>query len=122
MADGIECIVEGELLNLVEILLLEVRGGHVVVGIDKREDVLEHTAGSAAGGHEFHHAVALGLVLFPGIDECLALFGCGRHDAVAHGCCGLESQEGETGCSLMKLCLNLRCADATCCNLLQVFL
>ena len=42
-ADGVERIVEGKLLDVVEVLLLEGRGGHVVVGIKEGKHILEHT-------------------------------------------------------------------------------
>ena len=45
LAGGIQCLVEGELLDGVEVLLLEVGGRHVVVGIDEGKHVLEHTTG-----------------------------------------------------------------------------
>ena len=47
LADGIERLVEGKFLNAVEILLLEVGGRHVVIGVDEGEHILEHTAGGS---------------------------------------------------------------------------
>ena len=89
LADGIESVVESELLNVGKVLLLEVGGGHIVVGIDKGEHVLEHAAGCTRCGHELDDAASVGLILFPCSDVLLSLLLARSHDTVAHGCCGL---------------------------------
>ena len=121
-ADGVEGVVEGKLLDVGKVLLLEVGGGHVVVGIDEGEHVLEHAAGGSRCGYELHHLLAFGLVLQPGFYVLLALGLAWSYDAVAHGGGCLELQEGESGLKLIQLCLNLLLADSALSNLFQVLL
>ncbi len=45
LTGGVQGVVESELLDVSEELLLEIGGGHIVIGIDKGEHVLEHATG-----------------------------------------------------------------------------
>ena len=100
LAYGIELAVEGKLLDIVEIFLLEVGGGHVVLGIYKGEHILEHAAGGTRCGHKLHHLLTCGLILLPGFDILLAV-ACRRgNDTLADGGCGLQFQEREASLEL----------------------
>ena len=116
-AHVVESIVEGKLLNLVKILLLEISGRNIAVTVDKSEHVLEHAAGGTRCRHELHHALALGLVLLPGFDILLALSLVWGNDAIADGCGSFESQERESCFKRFQLAGNLRFADSTLCDL-----
>ena len=73
LAGSIQLVVEGKLLDVVKILLLEIGCGYVVVGIHKGKHVLEHTAGGTRCGYKLHHLLAFGLVLLPSLHIRLAL-------------------------------------------------
>ena len=118
LANGVECVIESELLDGVEVFLLEIGGGHVIVGIDKCKHVLEHTAGSARCGYELDHLLAFSLVGVPGIDELLALGFSGCNDTIADTSRCFQLQEGETSLELVQLILNLLRGDTLLCNLL----
>ena len=83
LAGSIQLVVEGKLLDVVKVLLLEIRRGHVIVGIHKGKHVLEHTAGGTRCGYELHHLLAFGLVLLPSIDIRLTLSIRRSYDALA---------------------------------------
>ena len=95
LAGCIELLIESELLNVVEVLLLEIGGRHVIVGIHKGKHVLEHAAGGTRCRYELDHALACGLVLLPSLDILLTLACCGGDDALADGGCSLQLQKGE---------------------------
>ena len=122
LAGGIQLVVEGKLLDIVEIFLLKFGGGHVVVGIDESEDILEHTAGGTRGGHELDDATAGGFVLLPCVYILLAFCGSRCHDATADGCGGFELEEGESGLKLSQLGFDLLLRDSFLSQLLQVLL
>lgn len=65
LADSIQLTIEGKLLDIVKILLLEISGRHVIVCIDKGKHVLEHTAGCTTGWHELHDTLAGSFILLP---------------------------------------------------------
>ena len=96
LAGSIEFGIEGELLDVIKILLLKVGGWHVVVGIDKGKHILEHAAGGTRCGYELHHLLALGLILLPSLYILFALSLRGSHDTFANGCCCFQLKEGET--------------------------
>ena len=96
LTGSIECIEEGKLIDRVEILLLEIGGGHIIVGIDESEHVLEHAAGGTRCRHELHNLIACGLVLVPYLLELLALIGIRSNDALTDSGGCLQLQEGET--------------------------
>lgn len=73
LADSIQLTIEGKLLDIVKILLLEISGRHVIVCIDKGKHVLEHTAGCTTGWHELHDTLAGSFILLPGIDIFLTV-------------------------------------------------
>ena len=90
LADSVEGLIEGELLDAVEILLLKVCCGCIVVSIDEGEHVLEHTAGSTRGGHKLYNLVACGLVLVPGVLKLLAFISVWGNDATSDTCGGFQ--------------------------------
>ena len=118
LTDRIECVVESELLDRVEILLLEVGRRHVVVGIHEGKHVLEHTTGSTRGRHELHDLVACGLVLIPSVLILLASRCIGGDDTLTDTGCCLQLQEWEARLKLIQLILNLLLGDTLLSNLL----
>ena len=100
LAGSIQLVVESKLLDIVKILLLEISGRHIVVGIDKGKHILEHTTGGTRCGHKLHHLLALGLVLLPSLYIRLALSLRRRYDALADSCGSLQLQEWKTSFKL----------------------
>ena len=101
LAGSIECIVESEFLNLVEVLLLEVCGGHIVISINESEHVFEHSTGGTRCGYKLHDFVACSFVLVPYLLELLALVSIGGNDATPDTCCSLKFQEGKSSLKLI---------------------
>ena len=95
LAGSIQLGIEGEALDVVEEALLEVGRRHIVGCIDEGEHILEHTAGSSAGGHELHDAMTAGFVFVPALLVHPALFHVGGYNAVAHTGGGIKTKEGE---------------------------
>ena len=114
----VECVVEGEVFYFGEVFLLEIGGGHIIVGTEEREHVLEHAAGSARCGNELHDFAALGLVGIPCVDILPLLVLIGSHDAMADAGCCLEAEERETGFELFELDVDLLWRDAFLSDLL----
>ena len=112
LACGVEVLVESEVRDTVEELLLEVGGGDVIVRTQKLEQVLEHAAGGARGGHELHHRLIRLCVGLPRIQVLLLLVGVGSQDTVAHRGGGIKFQIGEALLEAGQLLGNLRLADA----------
>ena len=110
LAHLIQSTVEGELLNVVEILLLEVCCRHIIGSIYKCKHVLEHTACCSTGRNKFHNLLSLSLVVVPCLNIVLTLSLCRSHDAIAHSSRSLKSKEWETSFKLLQLILDLlRC-------------
>ena len=108
----VKLAVEGETLDVVEVTLLKVGLGRIVVAVQESEHVLEHAAGSSAGRNELDNALAFGLVGVPRVDISCTLIVGRSHDAVAHGCGGLEPHDGVALIELAELCLDLSLGDA----------
>ena len=107
LANLVKFLIESEILDFAEESLFEIRGRHIVVGIEEGEHILEHTAGGTAGRHELHNFAALRLIVVPGLDISIALRLVGSDDTVAYAGCGFEAKERKTGLELLQLCLNL---------------
>ena len=93
---SVQSLVEGEVLYLVEVLLLKVGGRRIVVGIYKSKHVLEHAACSTAGRHKLHYALAFCLIAVPCVYHLLALGDVGGNNAIANACSCLKLQKWET--------------------------
>ena len=120
-ADSIQRLVEGKLLNVVEIFLLEIGGRHVIVGIHECKHILEHTTGGATGRYELHDTLTCSLIVLPGFHVLLTLALVGGYDAVTYCSCCFQFQEGEACFKLLQLCLDLLFRDTTLSNLFEVF-
>ena len=121
-AGGVECVVEGEILQSVKELLLEGRRWRVVVGIYKGKHILEHARGSTRSGYELHDFVSLRLVLVPRLDVSLLVVLAGGDDTVFDTGSGFQSQEWESRFELAELLLDLLFTDTLLGNLLEVLL
>ncbi len=110
LAHLIQSTVEGELLNVVEILLLKVGCRHIIVGIEESEHVLEHAACCSAGRNKLHNLLSLCLIVVPCLHIVLALSLCRSHDAIAYSGRSFQTEEWESGFKLLQLVLDLlRC-------------
>ena len=107
----VECIIEGEVLYFGEVFLLEIGGGHVVVGTEEREHVLEHAAGSTRCGNELHDFPPLGLIGIPCVDILFPFRFIGSHDAMADAGGSLQAEERETCFKLFQLNVDLLRGD-----------
>ena len=121
LTNGVEGLIEGKLLDTVEVFLFEIGGGHVVVGIDKSKHVLEHTAGGTRSRHELYHTFACCFVLFPSLLVFEACLGIGGNDTMSDtgGC--FQLQERESGFELIQLILDLLLGNTLLSDLFQVF-
>ena len=114
----VERVIESEFLNLAEVFLLEIGGGYVVVGIEERKHVLEHTAGGARCRNELHDFAAFGFIGIPSIDVLFLLVLIRCHDAMPDAGCCLQSEEWETGFELFELDVDLLRSDTFLSDLL----
>ena len=104
---GVQSIVEGELLQVVEILLLEIGGRHIIGRIHKGEHVLEHSTGSTTGRNELHDLLAFCLIGVPCVNHALALLTIWCDNTVSDTGSGFQLQERETGLELFQLRIDL---------------
>ena len=82
-----ELVAESEIIDMGEKLLYECR---LFAVFKVLEEVLEHTAGSAAGGDKLQDFVPLGEVFLPKADVLVLLFLRGSEDAVFGGSGGYD--------------------------------
>ena len=106
-------LTEGELLDMLEEMLLEIGGGNIVGSIHKGEHILEHSAGSTTCRHELHNLVSFLLVLVPSLDIVGAFFIRRCHDAFSDGGGSFQLQERESRFELFQLMVHLLLSDSS---------
>src|SRR5574344_552035 len=100
-ANIVELIIEGKLLDVVEILLLEVGCGFIILGVHEGKHVLEHAACSSRCRNELHHLLAGSLVLLPTLLKFSSRFLSRGNNSMLYAGGSLEAEEGESGLKLV---------------------
>ena len=122
MAFVAESRTEGELLDVVEKLFLEISSRHVVRSVEEGKHILEHTASGTRGRHKLHDFVSLRLIVVPSLLIVRHFIVCRSHDALANGSSTFQFQEREALLDLFQLMFNLLLADTTSLNLVKILL
>ena len=107
LAHSVECRIEGELHDIVEECLLEIRCRNIVICRKECKHILEHTACRTAGRNKFHNLLAFCLVGIPCFGISLYVFCRCSNNAVADACGSIKLQERETCLEFLKLLLYL---------------